>query len=99
MSVRVPPTCITGYPTYGQRAQPKFLSYMKNWSENRIVCANSSLIKNQTDVIQQWDLACIGHSTINLIKIGLCVPNDTPIKKIVKKVRFFVCDKKSDHVC
>ena len=36
--------------------------------KNQIVCANSSPIKNQSDVIQQWDLSCHCHSTITAIK-------------------------------
>ena len=36
--------------------------------KHRIVCANSSLIKYGSDVIQQWDLAYNCHSTITPIK-------------------------------
>ena len=42
-----------------------YLSVIKNW----IVCANfQSDIKKRIDGIQQWDLACIDHSTITPIK-------------------------------
>ena len=43
-----------------------------------IMCANTSLIKNRSDVIQQWDLSCCVVTTQLLIeKIGSCAPKDT----------------------